>query len=290
MDLMQRGFLAAAVLILAGCQAGEPALTVASKNFSENVFLAELVAQQVERRTDYPVVRRLNLGGTFICHQALISGQVDLYPEYTGTALTAILELPTSSDRQAVFETVSRDYEQRFQARWAAPFGFNNTFALLVRGDAPAALQSISDLASDGRDLVLGYNFEFEQRSDGFAGLSKTYGLELTTPSKTLDLSLVYKALADKEIDVAVGNSTHGLIDGLGLRQLADDRNYFPPYDAAMVVREDAFERFPQLGGALAELAGALSQNEMRRINRRLDVDQVSPAEAAREFLERLGR
>lgn len=282
--------LAALLVLWSGCSGGSGSISIGSKNFSENVFLAELVAQQIERRTDYRVVRRLNLGGTFICHQALVSGQIDLYPEYTGTALTAILEQPAEGDRKEVYQAVSKAYAERFDATWAPPFGFNNTFALLVRGDAPESLQTISDLAADGGDLRLGYNFEFEQRADGFSGLAETYGLELDQAPKTLDLNLVYKALVDEEIDVAVGNSTHGQIPGLGLRQLEDDRGYFPPYDAAMVVRRDALERFPGLREALEELGGRISQQQMQRINRRLDVDQIDPADAAREFLQRLDR
>ena len=268
-----------------GC--GGEAVGVGSKNFSENVFLGELIAQQIERRTDYAVERRLNLGGTFLCHQALLTGEIDVYPEYTGTALTAILEDDLIRDPEAAWKRVDSEYRRRFEARWMPPFGFNDTFAVLVReADAPPELRTISDLAKVAPQLTLGFNFEFGEREDGWAGLRQSYSLEFAEPPKTLDLNLVYQALRDRRIDVGIGNSTHGLIPALDLRMLEDDRDYFPPYDAAAVVRQEALERFPGLEEALAELTGAIDQERMREINRRLDVEKIPAAEAARRFLD----
>ena len=276
------------VAALLGCSS-EERLIVGSKNFSENVFLAELVAQHVEATTDIPVERRLNLGGTFICHQALLVGEIDLYPEYTGTALTSILEAPIVKDRAGALASVREQYEQRFDATWAAPFGFEDTYAILVRdADAPDDLRTISDLARYTDAYTIGFNFEFIEREDGWRGFQRTYDLAFEKEPVTMDLSLVYQGLAERRIDVAVGNSTHGLIPKLGLRQLDDDRRYFPPYDAAAIVRQDAFARFPGLEAALAELDGKIDGDAMREINRRLDVE-LEPVEAvARDFRERV--
>jgi len=276
----------AAVLLLAltACES-EPMLVVGSKNFSENVFLGELVAQHVEARTGLRVERRLNLGGTFICHEALKAGQIDLYPEYTGTALTAILEAEPVKEPAEALRQVRLEYQQRFEAEWAPPFGFEDTYAILVRGDEPEELTTISALAERAGEYRIGFNFEFMERGDGWPGFRETYGLEFAEEPATLDLSLVYQALVDRRIDVAVGNSTHGLIEKFGLRMLEDDRRYFPPYDAAMIVREDAYVRFPGLREALDEIGGAIDVATMRELNRRLDVEQEAPETVAREFL-----
>ncbi len=268
----------------AGCNRSPDAVVVGSKNFSENIFLGELVAQRLEQ-AGILVERRLNLGGTFLCHQALLAGQIDLYPEYTGTALLAMLQQPPVKDPRKAFDIVQREYEERFQARWMPPFGFNNSFAILVRDSAPQDLRAISDLARYADRYVIGFNFEFEQREDGFRGLQHAYEFNFAKPPKTLDLNLVYQALAEDQIDVAVGNSTHGLIKALDLRILDDDRRYFPPYDAAVVVRDQTLSGHPGLEEILQGLGGALSQRQIVEINRRLDVDQQRVADVARDVL-----
>jgi len=278
-------------LLLSGCSAGEKTVVVGSKNFTENVFLAELIAQQIERTTDYGVQRRFNLGSTFLCHQALVGGQIDVYPEYSGTALTAILKLPVEGDRKAVLARVSSAYAEQFGAEWIEPFGFNNTFAVLVRGDEPESLATISDLAAAADRYVLGFNFEFAERGDGFPGMAEAYDLKFAQQPKTMDLNLVYQALGERQIDVAVGNSTHGLIPRMGLRMLEDDQGYFPPYDAAAVVRVEALDSLPGLRLALESLSGAVGQERMQEINRRLDVEHDSVSEVASDSLDTmLGR
>ena len=181
-------------LILVSCSSPNT-ITVSSKSFTENVFLGELIAQQIERRTDYQVTRRLNLGGTFLCHQALLAGEIDIYPEYTGTALTSILEQPVSSDRAAVFEQVRQSYADRFNLRWTPPFGFNNTFAVLVRAEDDPNVKTLTDLAAVAPKLTLGFNFEFLEREDGWTGFREAYGFEFKGEPRTLDLNLVYQAL-----------------------------------------------------------------------------------------------
>ncbi len=273
------------ILLASSCSPRPVNVVVGSKNFSENVFLAELAAQRLEQ-AGIAVERRLNLGGTFVCHEALVAGQIDLYPEYTGTALLAVLEETAVSDPDEALRVVRREYADRFGVRWLPPLGFSNTFAILVRDSESAELTSISDLAALTDIYRIGFNFEFEQREDGFAGLQQAYGFEWRTEPTTLDLSLVYKALAERQIDVAVGNSTHGLIQALELRILDDDRRYFPPYDAALVVRQEALDRHPEIGPALRPLTGAITQEKMTAVNRRLDILQERAADVARDVLE----
>lgn len=262
-------------------------IIVGSKNFTESDLLAEIVAQQIERRTGLPVERRLHLGGTFVCHQAIVTGGIDTYVEYTGTAFTAILKQTPISDPDSVLRFVNTEYGRQFQLRWTAPFGFNNTFAILVRhADATKfRLKTISDLAAVAPHLKAGFGYEFLERQDGFAGLAKTYGLRFSQPPTSMDLGLTTRALADGKVDVIAGNSTDGQIAALDLVQLTDDRHYFPPYQAAPVIRRDLLERYPKVAAALAELGGRISDAEMRRLNALADVEHRDIADIAREWL-----
>ena len=262
-------------------------IVVGSKNFTESDFLAEIVAQQIERRTGISVERRLHLGGTFVCHQAITTGAIDLYIEYTGTAFTAILKQPPIADADSVLRLVKADYERQFQVRWMAPFGFNNTFAILVRhADATRYhLATISDLARVAPRWKAGFGYEFLERADGFPGLARVYGLRFSQPPTAMDLGLTTRALADGKVDVIAGNSTDGQIAALDLVQLADDRSYFPPYQAAPVIRSAVLERYPPVAAALAELGGKISDSEMRRLNALADVAHRDIADIAREWL-----
>ena len=264
-----------------------PRIVVGSKNFTESDLLAEIVAQQIERRAGIPVERRLHLGGTFVCHQAITTGAIDLYVEYTGTALTAILKQSPIANPDSVLRVVKTAYERQFQLRWTAPFGFNNTFAILVRhADATRyRLATISDLAKVAARWKAGFGYEFLERADGFPGLARTYGLRFATPPTAMDLGLTYRALADGNVDVIAGNSTDGQIAALDLVQLMDDRQYFPPYQAAPVVRAALLEQYPQVAAALAELGGRISDVEMRRLNALADVEHHDIAEIARQWL-----
>ncbi len=278
-----------ATLLATGCGViGGERVVVASKNFTEQTILAELVAQQIERRTDLKVDRRFFLGGTFVCHRAIVSGEVDLYVEYTGTALTAILERSPRQSAAAVYDTVRAVYARRFDLEWGRPLGFNNTFAILVRGaDArELGLLTISDAAAHTPGWRAGFGYEFMEREDGFPGLAQTYGLRFAETPRTMDLGLTYRALADGRVDLIAGNSTDGLIQALDLFQLADDRDYFPPYEAAPVVRRDLLERHTEVGRALDELAGRISDSEMRRLNYQVDVEHRDVAEVVREWLD----
>jgi osmoprotectant transport system substrate-binding protein len=262
-------------------------IVIGSKNFTEQVILGELLAQQIERTTQVRVERRLNLGGTFICHQALVAGQIDAYVEYTGTALTAILKKPVSTDAKQVYETVRRDYQQQFKTEWTEPLGFNNTFVIVVRGDdaEKLKLKTISDAAPFTRKWVAGFGYEFVEREDGYPGLSKVYDLHFPAPPLVMDLGLTYRALASGQVDVIAGNSTDGLIDTLHLLALEDDRHYFPPYDAVPLLREEVARKHPEVRKAFAALAGKITESDMRRLNYQVDGEHRDVATVVREFL-----
>src|SRR6266481_2421642 len=255
-------------------------------DWSSDVCSSDL-AQQIEGRTALPVGRRFHLGGTFVCHQAITSGQIDLYVEYTGTAYTAVLKHAPVADRDSVYRTVARDYAERFGVVWGKPFGFDNTFAITVRHrDATRyGLKRISDLAPLASRWKAGFGYEFLERADGFRGLANAYGLRFAAPPTAMDLGLTYRALAEGKVDVIAGNSTDGQIQALDLVVLEDDRHYFPPYEAAPVIRQAALTRHPEIAAALAQLAGKISDAEMRRLNALADVEHRDIATIARDWL-----
>ncbi len=277
-----------ALTLTYGCTSGPRRIVVGSKNFTEQLVLGEIMAQQLERKLGQKVERKLNLGGTLLAHQALVTGEIDMYPEYTGTALTAILKLPPMADAARVLDQVREGYRKRWQIEWLAPFGFNNSFAIVVRGDEArrGALQTISDAARYKKDWVMGAGYEFAERPDGFAGLVKTYGLGIKGQIETMDLGLLYQALGQRQVEMIAPSSTDGMLSVLDVKVLQDDRHYFPPYEAAPVVREDTLAAFPGIRLALAELAGKLTDQTMRRLNYELDGKHRPLAEVAREFLE----
>ncbi len=283
------GAVLAALAVLVSCRAGRNRpIRVGSKNFTEQVILGEIAAKALEN-AGLPVDRRLDLGGSFLCHRALAAGELDLYPEYTGTAFTAILKEKPISDPAAVRSRVAAEYLRRWGIVWTRPLGFENTFALVMRGaDARRlGIAKISDLARHP-ELTPGFGYEFLERADGFAGLAAAYGLAFSARPAEMDLGLLYPALAQGKVDVIAGNSTDGLIAAMGLAVLDDDRRYFPPYEAAFVVR-GAIWNDPRVRGALEPLAGAISPAAMRAMNAAVDRDRRRPAEVAAEFLASLG-
>jgi osmoprotectant transport system permease protein len=262
-------------------------IVVGSKNFTEQVILGEIVAQAIERGTGLTVERRLNLGGTLICERALAAGDIDLYVEYTGTALTAVFHRPLMKDPQAVLATV-RDEYARTGRTMLPPLGFNNTFTILVRGaDArDLKLRTIDDAAAVTPRWRAGFGYEFLERPDGYAGLARTYGLRFREAPRVMDLTLTYRALASAQVDLIAGDATAGLITALDLFPLEDNRRYFPPYDAVPVARADTLLRYPSARHALDSLAGRISAEEMRRMNHAADADREDPAQIARRFLD----
>jgi len=274
-------------LLLCGCGKNQkPHLTIGSKFFTEQVILAELLAQHIEARTGVHVDRKSNLGGTLLCQKALLAGDLDLYVEYTGTALTAVLNESPSRDPHDVYNRVKQGYSQRFNLEVTEPLGFENTFAMVVRGDDAQRLhlRNTSDIVPYAPKMRAGFGYEFLERPDGFRGWSQIYGLHFSAQPSVMDLGLIYRALVDKKVDIVAGNSTDGLIETLHLVPLVDDKHYFPPYDAVPIVRRDAFAKFPQLHAALSDLANKISAEEMRHLNSEVDANQRDPAVVVRAF------
>ena len=268
-----------------GC-ARHDAIVVGSKNFSEQVILGEMIAQQIERTTNLKVQRKLNLGGSFICHNAITAGEIDVYPEYTGTALTAILKDAPANDPRQVYLRVQVAY-RALQLQWMEPFGFNNTFAILIRGEEARRLgiKTISEAAAHTPKWKAGFGYEFMERKDGFPGLASAYGLRFAETPKTMDLSLTYRALAEKQVDFIAGNSTDGLISALDLFSLQDDLRYFPPYEAAPVVRVEILRQHPELQAVFHSLAGKINDDTMRSLNYAVDGKHRDVREVVAEFL-----
>jgi len=275
-----------------GKRAGET-IVVGSKNFTEQIVLAELFAQQIEAHSALRVERRLNLGGTFICHDALISGKIDLYPEYTGTAFTAILKYSPVNNQTAAqtFLAVQEEYRKRFNVEELPPLGFNNTFAMVVRGEDAETLhlRTISEIAPLASKWRAGFGYEFMERPDGYRGWAAAYGLHFAGEPKILDLGLLYRALADKQVDLVAGNSTDGTIASLHMVALEDDRHYFPPYEAVPLVRVATLEKHPEVRAAIAALAGKISVDEMRTLNYAVDGDHRDPADVVGAFRKSKG-
>jgi osmoprotectant transport system substrate-binding protein len=285
-------WLAIALMLLGGCGQKQPdRIIVGSKFFTEQVVLAELLAQHIEARTGIPVERKTNLGGTLLVQKAMLAGELDLYVEYTGTALTAVLNETPKGDSKSVYERVKKEYAERFGLEVTEPLGFENTFAMVIRGDDAKKynLQKVSDLTALAPGWRAGVGYEFLERPDGFKGLCERYNLKFGEKPRVMDLGLIYRALRDHQVDVVAGNSTDGLISALGLVALEDDRHYFPPYDAVPVVRKATLERFPALRGALAELAGKVSATDIRGMNYAVDGLHREPAAVVNEFRKTKG-
>ena len=282
----------AASIFLAACSPPRPDHPViGAKNFTEQVVLGELLAQEIEAKSNLKVERRFYLAGTYICQQALVSGRVDAYVEYTGTALTAVLKQPVDRDPQRVFDTVRRLYASRYNVLVVQPLGFENTFAMVIRGDDARAshLTTLSQAALYTPNWRLGVGYEFEQRPDGLPGLSAAYGLRFAAAPRTMDLGLLYRALNDHQVDMIAANSTDGPIQAFGLVALEDDKHYFPPYQAVPLVRAEALARWPQIKTALDALAGKITADDMRAMNEAIDGQHRDPAQVVREFRSRKG-
>ena len=285
-------WLAITLMLLWGCGQKRPdKIVVGSKFFTEQVVLAELLAQHIEARTGIPVERKTNLGGTMLVQKAMLAGELDLYVEYTGTALTAVLNETPKGDSKSVYERVKKEYAERFGLEVTEPLGFENTFAMVIRGEDARKynLRKLSDLTALAPKWRAGVGYEFLERPDGFNGLCGRYNLKFGEKPRVMDLGLIYRALMDHQVDVVAGNSTDGLISALGLVALEDDRHYFPPYDAVPVVRKATLERFPALRVALAELAGKVSAVDIRQMNYAVDGLHREPAAVVREFRKAKG-
>ena len=293
----------ALILLVALCSCAPPRssrIVIGAKNFTEQVVLGELVAQQIEAQfaaegRPQRVDRRFYLAGSYICQQALTSGRIDAYVEYNGTALTAILKQPLpppgQRDPASVLATVRALYASRYHVRVEPPLGFDDTFAMVIRADDARHLnlRTISDAARIGPQLRLGVGYEFESRPDGLPGLSAAYNLHFAGPPRVMDLGLLYRALADHQVDIVAGNSTDGPIRALGLVVLADDRHFFPPYQAVPLVREDSLQRHPEIQTAMDKLAGKVSAEDIQTMNDAVDRQHQDVTAVVRAFRARKG-
>ena len=279
--------LSIALLALTACAPPRSShIVIGAKDFTEQVILGELIAQQIEASGGGPVERRFWLAGSYLCQQALVSDRIDAYVEYTGTALTAILKQPLDRNAAQVDATITRLYAQRYNVRVFPNLGFNDSFAMVIRGaDARNLhLKTISDILPFAPKWRLGVGYEFAERPDGLRGLSAAYGLHFADEPRTMELGLLYRSLAAHQVDIVAGNSTDGAIRALDFVALDDDRHYFPPYEAVPLVREDSLRRWPQIGVALQRLAGKITADEMRAMNLAVDGKHRDVAEVVREF------
>lgn len=287
MIMDRRRFLSGMALLLAGCASKRPGISIGSKNFTEQLILGELLAQYLGRFTSLPIERRFYLAGTYICHQALLAGRIDMYVEYTGTALVAILKEPPSSDHSAVYQTVRKQYADKFGMEVLPSLGFDNTFAMVMRGSdvRRLKLKTLSDVAAVAPQIRLGVGYEFLERPDGYKGLASKYGFKFKEAPRVMDLGLLYRALENNQVDLVAGSNTDGLIAALDLVVLEDDRHYFPPYDAVPIVRRQTLEQHPEIRSALGGLSGRIGAEEMRRLNYAVDGEKKDAAAVVKEFL-----
>jgi len=272
---------------ITGCERHADRIVVGSKNFTEQLILGEIFAQIIEAHTHLPVERRFYLAGTFICQQAILAGRIDVYPEYTGTALTAVLKQQPSSNKHEVYERVKVNYESKFGLSVGPPLGFDDSFAMVIRGDDARRLhlQTLSQAAQFTPQWRAGFGYEFMERPDGYKGLVASYGLRFAEAPRIMDLGLITRALKDRQVDIIAGNNTDGLIPALDFFVLEDDHHYFPPYEVVAIMRGEMLKNHPEVGAALGELAGAISDEEMRWMNYAVDGEHRDAEAVVKEFL-----
>lgn len=264
---------------------GSGDIVVASKGFTEQDILSELLAQQIESVTHLKVGRR-RFTSALVTHQALIAGKIDAYIEYTGTAFTVILKEKVIHDPEVVYEKLRQAYAQKFNLEVMKPLGFEDTFAMIIRGENARQnnIQTLSEAAQYTPKWQGGFGYEFIEREDGFLGLAKTYGLRFAQSPRIMDLGLIYRALLQKQVDMINGNSTDGQIARLGLVVLKDDKHYFPPYEAAPIVRQETLKKYPELKQAIAQLVGKISADDMRQLNYLVEGELRDVKDVVREF------
>ncbi|MTJ51649.1 ABC transporter permease subunit [Anabaena sp. UHCC 0253] len=262
-------------------------IIIGSKNFTEQVILGEILAQQIETHTKLKVDRRFNLGGTFIAHEAVKVGKIAGYVEYTGTAFTAVLKEKVITDPQLVYEKVKKEYQDQYKLTVMPSLGFENTFAMIIRGEDATKLQikTLSEAAKYTPQMQAGFGYEFLERADGFPGLSKTYGLNFAN-IKQMELGLMYQALKEKQVDFIAANSTDGLIPVLNLVILEDDKKYFPPYQAVPIFNQEILQKYPELTDTINQLSGKISTTEIQKMNYQVDNQSQPVSEVVREWLK----
>ncbi|MHC5733416.1 glycine betaine ABC transporter substrate-binding protein [Nostoc sp.] len=286
----------ALLLVIVGCTPNLNSnnggnIIVASKDFTEQDILGELLAQQIEATTNLKVARRPRLGGSFVCHSAITAGKIDAYIEYTGTSFTAILKQKAVNDPKEVYEKLKQAYSQQFNLEVMPSLGFENTFAMIVRGEDARRynIETLSEATQYTPQWRGGFGYEFLEREDGFPGLAKTYDLRFAKSPQIMDLGLIYRALIQKQVDMVAGNSTDGQISRLGLVVLKDDKHYFPPYETVPIVRQEILKKYPELRTAIAQLAGKISADEMRQLNYLVEGELRDVKDVVQEFRKSKG-
>jgi osmoprotectant transport system substrate-binding protein len=276
-------------VVLTGC-GQKDTIVIGSKDFSENIILAEIFSQMIENHTDLKVDRKQNLGGTFVCFEAIKNGDIDIYPEYTGTALTAELNMDVISDADETYRVVSEEFVKQFGIAWLDQLGLNNTYTLATTADAAEQynLETFSDLAAVAPDLVFGAEHEFFNRDDGFDGLSESYGLNFKDVLK-MNVSLKYQAIGDGQMEVTDAFATDGQIKQYNLKVLKDDKGFFPPYYVAPIVRNDTLSEHPEIREVLNMLSGKIDDATMQEMNYKADVEKQDIKKVATDFLKSSG-
>ena len=275
-------------IVLTGCSGGEK-IVVGSKDFSENILLGEMFAQLIEAKTDIKVDRKLNLGGTFVCFEAIKNGDIDIYPEYTGTGLTAQLKMDVISDQDEAYRVVAEEFNKQFDIKWLSPLGFNNTYTLAVTDKVyqQYGVKTFSDLAKISENLVFGAEHEFFDRQDGYDGLVKKYSMKFKGEPKKMNVSLKYQAIGNGDMDVTDAFSTDGAIKQYNLKVLTDDMGFFPPYYAAPIIKNATLEKHPELEDILNMLANVIDDATMTELNYKVDVEGKDVATVVEEFLNK---
>lgn len=276
-------------LVLTGC-GGSDKVVIGTKDFSENILLGEIFAQLIEADTDLKVDRKLNMGGTFVCFEAIKKGQISIYPEYTGTALTAQLKMDVINDADETYSIVKEEFDKQFDVKWLEPLGFNNTYAIAVTSEIAEKynLEKCSDLSSVADEMVFGAEHEFFNRQDGYDGFIELYGVNFKDVAK-MNVSLKYQAIGEGQMEVTDAFTTDGQIKQYNLKLLEDDKGFFPPYYAAPIIRKNILEKHPELEDTLNKLSGLISDEVMAELNYKVDVEQKDIAEVASEFLKAKG-
>ncbi|MBR0597998.1 glycine betaine ABC transporter substrate-binding protein [Sinanaerobacter chloroacetimidivorans] len=293
---LKRTLTAAVVLLIVGAVTltgcgKDNEIVIGSKDFGENVVLGEMFAQLIETNTDLKVNRKLNMGGTFVCFEAIKNGDIDIYPEYTGTGLTAQLKMDVITDSDEAYRVVSEEFGKQFDIKWLKPLGFNNTYTLAVTNEVyeQYGVETYSDLAKVSENLIFGAEHEFFDRQDGYDGLVALYGIKFKSDPKKMNVSLKYQAIGKGDMDVTDAFSTDGPIKQYNLKVLEDDKNFFPPYYAAPIVRNETLEKHPELEDVLNQLAGLIDDSTMTDLNYKIDVEGKSIEAVAKEFLNAKG-
>lgn len=279
------------VAVFGGCDKDEKKVVIASKPVTEQYILAEMLTLLIEEHTDIKVEKKLGIGGgTSNIHPAMLKGEIDIYPEYTGTGWLFVLKEELIANPDELYEAVKARYEEEFGILWLDIYGFNDTYALAVKNEIAKKydLKTYEDLAKVSNQLTFGAEYDFFEREDGYNGLRDTYGLKFKD-TKEIDIGLKYEAIGSNQVDVINAFSTDGLLKEYDLKVLEDNKNFFPPYQAATLVRAETLEKYPELRAVLDKLAGKISEDEMILLNFYVDKEKQDPKEVARDFLKEKG-